>query len=220
MILQFKDVTKKYTGQINILNQINFNLAEGEMAFLTGHSGVGKTTFLKLVTKLENPTAGDVIFDGQRINDFNKYKVAALRREVGFILQNPHLLKDRTISDNVALPLLINGTDPATIQRRVSAALDMVGLLHKEKMLPQLLSTGEQQRVGIARAIVHKPKLLLADEPTGNLDPLLSLNIMKLFEQFNEFGMSVLIVTHDLQLIANMKHRITVLREGVLCEQN
>jgi cell division transport system ATP-binding protein len=220
MILQFKDVTKKYTGQINILNQINFNLAEGEMAFLTGHSGVGKTTFLKLVTKLENPTAGDVIFDGQRINDFNKYKVAALRREVGFILQNPHLLKDRTISDNVALPLLINGTDPATIQRRVSAALDMVGLLHKEKMLPQLLSTGEQQRVGIARAIVHKPKLLLADEPTGNLDPLLSLNIMKLFEQFNEFGMSILIVTHDLQLIANMKHRITVLREGALCEQN
>jgi len=220
MILQFKDVTKKYTGQINILNQINFNLAHGEMAFLTGHSGAGKTTFLRLIAKLEEPTAGEIIVDGQQINNLNKNKTAALRRNVGFILQNPQLLKDRTIYDNVALPLLISVADPATVQRRVAAALDMVGLLHKEKMLPQLLSTGEQQRVGIARAIVHKPKLLLADEPTGNLDPLLSKNIMKLFEQFNEFGMSILIVTHDLQLIANMKHRITVLKEGTLCEQN
>lgn len=156
--------------------------------------------------------------NGLRLNHLKKRNVAAHRSQLGITFQSPYLLNDRTVFDNVALPLQIQGTPYPMIAKRVHAALDMVGLLKKQKMLPPHLSGGEQQRVGIARAVVHKPALLLADEPTGNLDPKLSSEIMSLFTQFNQVGVSVLIATHDLTLIAGMKHRIVMLKGGrLLC---
>lgn len=196
---------------------MNFSLEKGEMAFLTGDSGVGKTTLLKLIALLEWPTSGQLIVNGQALNQVKKNDVAAYRRQLGITFQSPQLLSDRTVFQNVALPLQIQGLPQPMVAKRVYAALDMVGLLRKEKMLPPHLSSGEQQRIGLARAVVHKPALLLADEPTGNLDPKLSAEIMAIFEQFNQVGMSILIATHDLALIAGMKHRITVLKGGKLC---
>jgi cell division transport system ATP-binding protein len=166
---------------------------------------------------LETPSSGQIVVNGIRLNQLKKHDIAAYRSSLGITFQSPHLLNDRTVFDNVALPLQIQGMTPVMISKRVHAALDMVGLLTKEKMLPLHLSGGEQQRVGIARAVVHKPALLLADEPTGNLDPSLSSEIMKLFEQFNQVGVSVLIATHDLALIARMKHRMVMLKGGRVC---
>ncbi len=166
---------------------------------------------------LDAPSSGQIIVDGVRLNHLKKRDVSAYRSRLGITFQSPHLLNDRSVFDNVALPLVIQGESAAMIAKRVHAALDMVGLLNKEKMSPLHLSGGEQQRVGIARAVVHKPKVLLADEPTGNLDPSLSADIMKLFAQFNQVGVSVLVATHDLALIAGMKHRIIMLKEGRLC---
>lgn len=217
MMIQFDQVTKRYPGGFEALSQVNFTLRKGEMVFLTGHSGAGKSTLLKLVAMLEAPSSGQLIVNGQRLNQLKTKDIANHRSNLGITFQSPNLLRDRTVFDNVALPLQIRGTTPAMISKRVHAALDMVGLLSKEKMLPAHLSGGEQQRVGLARAVVHKPALLLADEPTGNLDPSLSADIMKLFEQFNQVGVSVLIATHDLALIARMKHRIVMLKGGRLC---
>lgn len=217
MMIRFNQVSKRYPGGFEALSQVDFSLEKGELAFLTGHSGAGKSTLLKLIARLESPSAGKMVVNGVLLNELKKGDIAAWRSSLGITFQSPKLLHDRSVFDNVALPLHIKGTAHSLIAKRVHAALDMVGLLNKEKMLPMHLSCGEQQRVGIARAVVHKPALLLADEPTGNLDPRLSSEIMNIFEQFNQVGVSILIATHDLALIAGMKHRIVMLRGGRIC---
>jgi cell division transport system ATP-binding protein len=186
------------------------------MAFLTGHSGAGKSTLLKLIALIERPTNGQVIINGQNFAKVGRRRIPHVRRDIGIIFQDHRLLFDRTVFDNVALPLIIAGHGHQEIGRRVRAALDKVGLLSKEKVYPITLSGGEQQRVGIARAVVNKPPLLLADEPTGNLDPDLSREIMGLFEEFNRVGVSVLIASHDLELIRRLGHRVLRLDHGRL----
>lgn len=213
-IIHFHRATKRYPGGYEALTDVTFTLEEGEFAFLTGHSGAGKSTLLKLVALMERPTRGQVMVNGQNIAGVKNRKVPHYRRNIGFIFQNFSLLYDRTVFDNVALPLVIRGDRHQDIARRVRAALDTVGLLGKEKLYPVTLSGGEQQRVGIARAVVTKPPLLLADEPTGNLDPGLSEEIMNLFSRFNELGVSILIATHDIELINRMDNRILKLENG------
>ena len=187
------------------------------MIFLTGHSGAGKSTLLKLIAALDKPSSGQIIIDGLHINQLKKRQMAQFRSTLGITFQSPQLLNDRNVFDNVALPLKIRGHASQQIIKRVHAALDMVGLLNKSNMLPIHLSGGEQQRIGIARAVVHKPNILLADEPTGNLDPSLAAEVMKIFEDFNEVGVNVIVATHDLALIAGMRHRIMMLKGGRLC---
>lgn len=216
-MIRFKQVTKRYQGGFEALSSVDFFLEKGELAFLTGHSGAGKTTMLKLIAKLVTPSAGQIIVNNVDLNQLKKRDIALYRSSLGITFQSPNLLHDRSVFENVALPLHIKGMPLPLISKRVHAALDMVGLLNKEKMFPVHLSGGEQQRVGLARAVVHKPDLLLADEPTGNLDPWLSSEIMKIFEQFNQVGVSILIATHDLALIAGMRHRIIMLKGGRLC---
>ncbi|MGQ3889905.1 cell division ATP-binding protein FtsE [Legionella sp. CNM-1927-20] len=216
-MIKFDQVSKRYPGGFEALSQINFSLERGEMVFITGHSGAGKSTLLKLIAKLESPSSGQLIVNGINVNQLKKRDIANYRSNLGITFQSPHLLHDRSVFDNVALPLQIQGMSPAMLTKRVHAALDMVGLLNKEKRLTIHLSVGEQQRVGIARAVVHKPALLIADEPTGNLDPSLSSEIMKIFAQFNEVGVSILVATHDLALIAGLKHRIIMLKQGRIC---
>jgi cell division transport system ATP-binding protein len=216
-MIQFRQVSKRYPGGYQALEYVNFTLAKGEMAFLTGCSGAGKSTLLKLIALLERPSGGDILINGASLSKFKKNDIAAHRSRIGVTFQSPHLLQNRTVFDNVALPLYIQGISGAQLAKRVHAALDRVGLLAKESMVPLHLSGGEQQRVGIARAIVHKPDWLLADEPTGNLDPGLSTDIIELFEQFNQAGVGVLIATHELSLIASMQHRVLWLKEGRLC---
>lgn len=215
-MIEFQQVSKRYpTGQ-EALTEVNFNLARGEMAFLTGNSGAGKSTLLRLVLLLERATAGEITVDAKSLSKLSARQVPHLRRSIGVILQHPHLLLSRTVFDNVALPLVIAHHATAEIERRVRAALDKVGLSGKERAYPVMLSAGEQQRVSIARAIVHKPPLLLADEPTGNLDPTLASEIMQLFETLNQLGMTILIATHDLTLVATMPYRILRLKQGSL----
>jgi cell division transport system ATP-binding protein len=213
----FNQVSKRYSGGYEALSQINFRMESKEMVFLTGHSGAGKSTLLKLLAMLESPSAGEIIVNGQPLNMLKKNQVAHYRSQLGITFQSPHLLNHRSVFDNVALPLIIKGEQDSFIAKRVHAALDMVGLLNKQKMQPVHLSCGEQQRVGIARAVVHKPSLLLADEPTGNLDPELSTEVMSVFSQLNQVGVSIMIATHDLPLIASMKHRMIRLKEGRIC---
>ena len=217
-MIEFRDVSKRYpTGQ-DALRRISFQLAPGELAFLTGHSGAGKSTLLKLIMLIERPTAGKVYMEGRDLDGIRYTGIPALRRRIGMVHQNHQLLYDRSVHDNVALPLIIAGFRPEDIGKRVRAALDKVGLLHKESVNPFSLSGGEQQRVGIARAVVNKPPLLLADEPTGNLDPKLSAEIMELFRDFARVGVSVLVATHDLALIDRTGHRLLALHEGRLVE--
>ncbi|WP_394173717.1 cell division ATP-binding protein FtsE [Thalassotalea litorea] len=213
-MIHFKNVNKTYPGGFHALKNINFALEAGEMAFLTGHSGAGKSTLLKLITLMEKPTSGQVIIDNNDLSKIRYAQVPYVRRNIGMIFQNHNLLMDRTVFDNVALPLVIEGLGAREIRKRVDAALDKVGLTAKVKCYPYMLSGGEQQRVGIARAIVNKPPIILADEPTGNLDPKLSLDIIQLFEDFNAVGVCVLIATHDLGLIARMKYRNLTLKQG------
>ncbi len=215
-MIQFNEVSKRYPNGHEGLRNVSFNLGNGEMSFLTGHSGAGKSTLLKLICVMEKPTSGQVIIDGRNVGRVSRRKIPYIRRNIGMIFQDHRLLFDRTVFDNVALPLIISGYPHREIGRRVRAALDKVGLLSKEKLYPIMLSGGEQQRVGIARAVVNKPPLLLADEPTGNLDPELSAEIMSLFEQFNQVGVSVLIASHDLGLIARLPYRVMTLKEGQL----
>lgn len=216
-MIEFKQVSKRYSNGYEALNQVDFTLKKGEMVFLTGNSGAGKSTLLKLIAMLERPTSGQISVNGLQLSTLKKRQIAYHRADLGITFQSPTLLNDRSVFANVALPLQIQGISASIIAKRVNAALDLVGLLSKEKMLPPGLSGGEQQRVGIARAVVHKPSLLLADEPTGNLDPALSAEMMKLFEQLNQAGVSILVATHDLALIAGLKHRIVMLKGGRLC---
>jgi cell division transport system ATP-binding protein len=213
MIL-FEDVSKVYGEDYIALNQVDFHLKQGEMAFLTGHSGSGKSTLLRLISLMERPTTGRIVLNGNDLSHIKGNNIPYLRRHIGMIFQDHRLLMNRTVLENVGLPLLIEGYSRYEIKRRSLAALDKVGLLGKEESFPIHLSGGEQQRVGVARAIINQPPLLLADEPTGNLDPKLSLEILSLFESLNEYGMSVLIATHDLGLIAKMRYRTLTLKEG------
>jgi len=215
-LIEFNGVSKRYPGGFEALRDVSFQIPRGEMLFLTGRSGAGKSTLLKLIMMMERPSAGQIKVNGHHLNRLPARRIPLLRREIGVVFQNHQLLFDRTVYDNVALPLMILGYQPREIGRRVRAALDKVGLLSKEKAKPITLSGGEQQRVGIARAVVHKPPVLLADEPTGNLDPELAGDVMRLFEQFNQVGVTVLIASHDLGLIARLPHRLLTLRDGTL----
>ncbi|EKE81463.1 cell division ATP-binding protein FtsE [Idiomarina xiamenensis] len=217
-MIKFDNVSKTYAGGHQALRQVNMHLQPGEMAFLTGHSGAGKSTMLKLISLMERPTAGHVFINGHDLNRIKPGQVPYVRRDIGMIFQDHRLLMDKTVFDNVALPLLIEGYSIQEARKRVQAALDKVGLLSKERHYPVMLSGGEQQRVGIARAVVTKPPLLLADEPTGNLDPKLSMDIIRLFEEFNAVGVSVLIATHDLGLIARLRYRTLTLKEGTMVD--
>ena len=218
-MIQFTDVYKRYTNRHEALSGLSFELQQGEMAFLTGHSGAGKSTLLKLIALIERSTHGQVFVNGQNLSRLKKGKIPFYRRQIGLVFQDHNLLHDRTVFDNVALPLVIAGESHREIGRRVRASLDKVGLLSKERQLPIALSGGEQQRVVIARAVVSRPPILLADEPTGNLDPDLSRDIMQLFEQFNQVGVTVFIATHDLELVIAMPHRQIVLEAGRLAPE-
>lgn len=210
-MIRFEQVAKRYPGGREALSELSMTVDRGEMAFLTGHSGAGKSTILKLIALIERPTRGQVIINGQNTNGISRRQIPAFRRKIGMVFQDHKLLYDRTVLDNVGLPLVVQGIGHREIGRRVRAALDQVGLLGKEMLFPVALSTGEQQRVGIARAVVSKPDLLIADEPTGNLDPELSLEIMSLFQRFNDVGVTLLIASHDHSLIAQLgKRRITL----------
>lgn len=217
-MLQFVRVCKRYPEAGDVLRDVSFSLEKGEMAFLTGHSGAGKSTLLKLIALIERCSRGQILFDGQNLNRLPDSQIPYLRRKLGLIFQDYRLLHDRTVFDNVALPLIVAGFSYKEVARRVRAALDKVGLLNKEKRNPLALSGGEQQRVGIARALVHKPPLILADEPTGNLDPDLSIEIMQLFAEFNSVGVTVLVATHDLGLIGRMGYPVLRLDHGQLLE--
>ncbi len=215
-MIQFIQVSKRYPGGHEALRDVNFRIPRGQMTFLTGHSGAGKSTLLRLIARLERPTRGQVVLAGRNLDRMSRGATPYLRRQIGIVFQNPHLLEDRTVFDNVALPLVIAGAGRREIGRRVRAALDKVGLLERERAYPVTLSGGEQQRVGIARAVVNRPTLLLADEPTGNLDPELSREIMHLFRQFNRVGTTVLVATHDLDLIRRLGLPELQLRQGRL----
>ena len=218
-IVYLHRVAKRYPGGHDALSDVTLTLEQGEMAFLTGHSGAGKSTLMKLIALIERPTRGQVVINNQNISQVRRSQVAKFRRNVGVIFQNFNLLHDRTVFDNVGLPLVIRGWRHQDIARRVRAALDAVELLGKERVYPLTLSGGEQQRVGIARAIVAKPDLLLADEPTGNLDPEMAQDIMGIFRRFNEVGVSVLVATHAIDLIRQLPYRLIHLEQGRLSEQ-
>jgi cell division transport system ATP-binding protein len=212
-MIEFHNVTKRYEGGFEALSNVSLRLDDGQMAFITGHSGAGKSTLLKIIALIEKPTRGQALLNRINLNNLARHRVPHIRRNIGIIFQDHQLLFDRPVFDNVALPLHIQGFRPQEIAKRTRAALDKVGLLKKEKSLPITLSGGEQQRVGIARAVVHKPMLLLADEPTGNLDPVLSREIMQIFVDFNQVGVTVLVASHDLDLIDELdKPRITLNR--------
>lgn len=213
-MIRFDSVTKRYAGGRDALSGVSLEVGRGELVFLTGHSGAGKSTFLKLIGLIERPTRGQVLVGGRNIGRLPNRQIPAHRRSIGMVFQDHKLLPDRSIFDNVALPLIIEGLRQRDIQRRVRAALDQVGLLGREKNRPDMLSTGEQQRVGIARAVVGRPKLLIADEPTGNLDPDLSLEIMLLFRRLNEVGVTMLIATHDIALLEQVGGRRVLLDDG------
>jgi cell division transport system ATP-binding protein len=214
--IEFRDVSKRFDNGTEALRSISVSFEAGSMTFLTGHSGAGKSTFLRLLLRLDSPTRGQIFVNGVNIAQLPDKRVPAYRQNMGAVFQDHHLLAHRTVYDNVALPLRVSGMIERDVARRARAALSRVGLLEKEHLLPPHLSTGEQQRVGIARAVVNRPKLLLADEPTGNLDPELSRDIMRLFEQFQEVGTTVIIASHERELIVEMGKPIVELSHGAL----
>ena len=206
-MIRFENVQKRYPGGREALAGVSFELGRGELAFLTGPSGAGKSTLLKLIALIERPTRGTVLVNGQNTARLTRRRIPKYRQRIGVVFQDHKLLYDRSVFDNVAVPLVIAGMTPREIGKRVRAALDQVGLLDRESHRPITLSTGEQQRVGIARAVAGRPDVLIADEPTGNLDPELSLEIMRLFVRFHEVGVTLLIATHDLDLVAQLGQR-------------
>jgi cell division transport system ATP-binding protein len=213
-VILFERVTKRYPNGREALRAASFSIDRGEMVFLTGRSGAGKSTVLKLIAMLERPTRGTVVVNGQNLGALKSRHLPAYRRSLGVVFQEHRLLDDRPVFDNVALPLAVAGASSAEMGKRVRAALDQVGLLSKERMLPRELSVGEQQRVGIARAVVAKPAVLIADEPTGNLDPDLSLEVMRLFRRFQDVGVTVVVATHDLHVVHEFGQRTIILDDG------
>jgi len=218
-MIRFERVFKRYPSGREALTDLSLHVTEGEMVFLTGHSGAGKSTLLKLVALIERPTRGQVIINKQNTTGVSRRRIPGFRRNIGMVFQDHKLLYDRSVYDNVALPLIITGVGHREIGRKVRASLDQVGLLGKEKLSPIALSTGEQQRVGIARAVVTKPVVLIADEPTGNLDPELSLEIMNLFQRFNDVGVTMVIASHDQHLIQGLGKRQLTLADGKLLSE-
>lgn len=213
-MIRFDRVSKRYPNGREALAELSFEIADGEMAFLTGRSGAGKSSVLKLIALLERPTRGQLIVNGYDTARLPMRHVALFRRQLGIVFQDHRLLMDRPVFDNVALPLIVADISFKEIERRVRAALDQVGLLDKERMAPLELSVGEQQRVGIARAIVSKPTLLVADEPTGNLDAALAAEVMDLFRRFNAVGVTVVVATHDRRLVQAAGMREIMLEGG------
>jgi len=215
-MIEFSHVSKRYVSGYDAIKSVSFQVGQGEMVFITGHSGAGKSTLLKLITLIERPSRGQCIVNNKNLGKIPRWRIPYFRRDIGIIFQDHKLLLDRTVFDNVALPLVVSGCNHNEITRRVNAALEKVGLLKKARLFPIVLSGGEQQRVGIARAVVNKPPLLLADEPTGNLDEALSDDIMDLFLDFNQHGVTVLVATHDIRQLQRLGQRVLKLREGEL----
>ena len=213
-MIQFTNVFMTYPSGNKALQNINLSIEKGEMVYISGRSGAGKSTLLKLINLIDRHARGQIIVNGQNLERITRKRIPIFRRNIGFIFQNHRLLDDRTIFDNVALPLIIAGSNHQEVKRRVQAALDKVDLLSKINSYPMELSGGEQQRIGVARAVVNRPAILIADEPTGNLDPMLSWEMMKLFEQFNQVGVTVLIASHELDMIKHMNKRIIILNKG------
>ena len=213
-MIEINKLSKRYGDGQDALTNINFEIGKGEMAFVTGHSGAGKSTLLKLILAIEKPSGGDLIVNGLNLNKLSRREIPYHRRKIGTVFQDHQLLTDRTVFENVLLPLEISGFPVEDSKRRVRAALDKVGLLKKEKVFPAALSGGEQQRVGIARAVVNRPNIILADEPTGNLDPSLSAEVMRVFEQFKNVGVSLLVASHDTSLIKMLNYRVIHLDHG------
>ena len=216
--IEFQHVTRRFDNGHEALSDVSVEFAEGSMTFLTGHSGAGKSTFLKLLLAADLPTRGRVLVNGVNISDMAASRLPRYRQHLGVVFQDHHLLAGRSVFDNVAVPLRVAGMREREIARRVRASLAQVELLEKENLYPRHLSTGEQQRVGIARAVVTRPKILLADEPTGNLDPDLSISIMDLFARFNQVGTTVIVASHDVHLIESMGLRILHLEQGRVVE--
>ena len=217
-MIEFDHVSKRYPNGREALSNVSLHIAAGEMVFLTGRSGAGKSSVLKLIALLERPTRGVVTVNGKNTSSLAAGKIPAFRREIGVVFQDHKLLLDRPVFDNVALPLIVADTPLREIDKKVRAALDQVGLLGKEQVLPSELSIGEQQRVGIARAVIAKPTVLIADEPTGNLDPELALEVMRLFKRFQEVGVTVVVATHDMHLVHEFAQREIMLDNGHLKE--
>jgi cell division transport system ATP-binding protein len=215
-MINLSQVCKRYPGGFEALKNVTFDVLDGEMVFLTGHSGAGKSTLLNLIAAIEQPTSGSIVINGQSLGKLRPAAIPFLRRNLGLIFQDHKLLYDRTVFENILLPLEITGFDRGEAPKRVRAALDKVGLLGREKVLPITLSGGEQQRLCIARAIVHRPSILLADEPTGNLDSAYALEIMEMFKSFNQVGVTVLIASHDEPLISRFSTRTLRLQHGEL----
>jgi cell division transport system ATP-binding protein len=218
-VISFERVAKRYPNGREALSGVSLEVAAGEMVFLTGRSGAGKSTVLKLIALLERPTRGKLLVNGENTASLATSRIPAFRRRVGVVFQDHKLLPDRTVFENIALPLIVADTALKEIDRRVRAALDQVGLLGKERMQPLELSVGEQQRVGIARAIVSKPPLLIADEPTGNLDPELAGEVMRLFRRLNDVGVTVVVATHDVHLVRQSGLREIVLDAGHVTDE-
>jgi cell division transport system ATP-binding protein len=217
-LIRFERVGHHYPGSDGVLNRVSFSVAPGEMVFITGPSGAGKSTLLRLVAALERPSEGSVSVSGIETSSLRERDLPLFRRQIGIVFQDFRLLPERTVFDNVAMPLLIRGQSGQDIGRRVRAALDVVGLRGKERALPLSLSGGEQQRVGIARAVVARPRLLIADEPTGNLDPTLAAEVMLLFRRFNQAGVGVLVATHALSLVERLPGRVLRIAGGNVSE--
>jgi cell division transport system ATP-binding protein len=213
-VIRFDHITKRYEGGRDALRNLSFEIPKGELVFLTGPSGAGKSTLLKLLALIERPTRGQIFVNETSIGRLPSKQISRYRQQIGLVFQDNKLLQERSAFENVALPLVISGMRQREIGKRVRAALDQVGLLKKEKSTPRTLSLGEQQRIGIARAVVSRPGLLVADEPTGNLDPELSLDIMRLFKRFNDIGVTMVIATHDLSLLSQLGGRRLILKNG------